>query len=178
MDYNEKTIEELQDELKNIKDVLAKKKEEDRAAKREEREKEKERKREEAKKKKAEDSIPDNIKKIPEYGWVKILPVGPGETVYTWEIEYVKKGKTHKTLILTTAASAGFYHDFNEQGEIPILRVIAIPMRISYYPQFGKKVFLSEKEARQAMIGWIKESFTDKGLQEVWHITPDSEANQ
>ena len=154
MDYSDKTIKELQETLKDIKAEIAKKKSENLRQKK--------------------SQVPDNIIKTPEYGWVKVLPVGPGEDVYTWEIRYVSMyGKIRVSAAVTSTNKAKWFCECGRQKEEwtkPVIKIIKMPMRVSYYGHFGKKIFLEENEARQAMINWLGESYTGEEISELWVI--------
>lgn len=127
---------------------------------------------EEKKKLAQKKQCPKDIIKTKEYGWVKLLPCGIGETVYTYQFSTREFGKPKRYL------ACRFYPKFSggfsgELFEYPIkVSIVPTEMVKTYYPKINISVFLSEDDAKNNIHKFIKAELggTENGKKSMFKI--------
>lgn len=123
---------------------------------------------EEKKKLAQKKQCPKDIIKTKEYGWVKLLPCGIGETVYTYQFSTREFGKPKRYL------ACRFCPKFSgDLFEFPIkVSIVSTEMVKTYYPKINISVFLSEDDAKNNIHKFIKTelSGTESGIKSMFKI--------
>ena len=125
--------------------------------------------------------IPEDIIKTEEYGWVKLLPIGPGETVYSWEIDYV--GMNNQPCRVKATADqkpAMWYYTIGEKSsewKPPEIYIFKTTMKVSFYSSFGRLVFATQEEAKAGIKAWLEKSF-ENGVNGKWIINEYTEEGE
>ena len=114
----------------------------------------------------------DNIIKTEEYGWVKLLPCGIGDTVYSYKLDFGGND------ICSAISSSQRYLREKIENHDEILRnkikVIIYPLKMlpSYYPKINTSIFLDKKEINKEFIGYYY-NFTEKGVDKCFEFVEE-----
>lgn len=143
----------------------------------EEMEKEIERLKSEIKKEKDKITIPDDIIKTPEYGWVKLLPCGVGEDVFVYEFEYDVEpiGRRIRGGHLRQISAHGYPARISEAVSKIYWKIKTVSMKTSYYTYLGKRVFKTKEEAETKIKDYVCNvcGYTEKGFNECFKKVDD-----
>lgn len=96
--------------------------------------------------------IPSNIKNTPEYGWVKLLPCGVGDTVY--RIEYKCRRSTRRNEKTKLFLNEPWERRLRKH-EVSDATIIATEMTAGSYAAIGHHIYLTQQEAKNAMAAWL-----------------------
>ena len=115
----------------------------------------------------------DNIIKTEEYGWVKLLPCGLGDTVYSYKLDFGADGYRGD---IWTAISVS-QRCLRERVEKHIAKpcdkikviIYALEMLPSYYSKINTSIFLNKKEINKDLIAYYY-NFTEKGVDEFFEF--------
>lgn len=120
----------------------------------------------------------DNIIKTEEYGWVKLLPCGIGDTVYSYKLNF--GNDSYRGDIWTAISKTQRYlrkrveqHIAKPCDKIKVI-IYALEMLPSYYPKINTSIFLNKKEINKGLIAHCY-NFTEKGVDEFFEFVEEDE---
>lgn len=85
-----------------------------------------------------------------EYGWIKLLPCGIGDTVYRIQFTTNNAPKKNRKHLFTNSP----WERKLKKSAIVDSKVISLKMHYGFYAGIHKYIFLTENEALEAMKAW------------------------
>lgn len=95
--------------------------------------------------------IPSNIRNTPEYGWVKLLPCGVGDTVYRIQYRCHRTRRNNKTKLFGNEP----WERRLRKHEVSDTKIVSTEMTAGSYAAIGHHIYLTQQEARNAMAAWL-----------------------